>query len=212
MDLEHLFRQAKPTIDALVADARADPRELAVLVDALLGRAQIRKCTRRDALNAIEADHRVEEAVRRRVCDVVVNAAANDMPIVLVAGDATSASMDVRRVPRVFVEPGFRIDEAKARGRFFVETLRAKADAPEDAWLERAERWSKEHPGHPYAQRFRESRWEQDVGWTIAWALSAFQRVDIAAKKAAFFMSMDAGDDPEVLACKPWDALHDRDR
>jgi len=61
-------------------------------------------------------------------------------------------------------------------------------------------------PLRGYAQRFRESRWEQDIGWTIAWTLSGFQRVDVAEKKAAYFMSTDPGDDPDVLACKPWDA------
>jgi hypothetical protein len=206
MDLDRLFRKAKPTIDTLVDDAQADPRELAVIVDALLGRARVRRCSRHDALQAIDADHRVVESVRRRVGAYVSSAAVEDMPIILVAGDAKTATMDVRRVRRTFITPGFCIEEAKARGRFFVETLGAKADEPADKWLSRAERWANEHREHRYAQRFRESHWEQDIGWTIAWTLGGFQRVDIAEKKAAYFMSTDPGDDPDVLACKPWDA------
>src|SRR5437762_2665041 len=107
MDLERLFRQAKPTIDVLVDEASADPRELAVVVDALLGRARVRRCTRRDALQAIDADHRVAETVRRRVGGYVSSAAVDDMPVVLVSGDARTATMDVRRVPRTFTTPGF---------------------------------------------------------------------------------------------------------
>ncbi|HEY1959827.1 MAG TPA: hypothetical protein VGH28_29660 [Polyangiaceae bacterium] len=206
MDLERLFREAKPMIDTMVDDARGDARELAVMVDALRGRARVRRCSRGDALRAIEGDARVDESVRRRVSGFVSSAAAEEMPIVLVAGDATRAIMDVRRVRRTFSVPGFHVEEAKARARFFVETLRAKADEPEEDWLARAERWANEHLEHRYAQRLRESRWEQEIGWSIAWALGGFQRIDVAEKKAAYFMSTDPGDDPDVLACKPWDA------
>ena len=206
MDLERLFREAKTMIDTMVDEARGDRRELAVIVDALLGRARVRRCSRGEAIAAIATDERVEESVRRRVGDFVSSAAPDDMPVVLVAGDATKAVMDVRRVRRTFSAPGFRIEDAKAMGRFFVETLRAKADEPEEEWLARAERWANEHPEHRYAARFRESRWQQEIGWHIAWTLSGFQRVDVAEKKAAYFMSTDPGDDPDVLACKPWDA------
>src|ERR1700690_1055746 len=119
MNLESLFVQVKSTIDMLIVDARADRRALAIIVDALLGKARVRRLAREDAARVVETDERIDEVARRAALAQLTSIAADEMPVVVISGTATSATMTVKRVQRSFVEPGFRIDDAMRMGKFF---------------------------------------------------------------------------------------------
>ncbi|HSQ61785.1 MAG TPA: hypothetical protein VLM85_01170 [Polyangiaceae bacterium] len=137
MNLEPLFTVARPKIDELVAEARAQRRAMAVIVDELLGKAHIVSRGREDASSIVMGDERLELAARRRVAAQLASAPLEHMPVVLVSGTATSATADVKTVRRTFVEPGFDIEEAKKAGLFLVETLRVSPDEKEREWLDR---------------------------------------------------------------------------
>jgi hypothetical protein len=103
----------------------------------------------------------------------------------------------------------FRVDESIALGLLLLPEVRPLAHEPSRVWLDRVGQWVKANREHPSASRLIRQRRADGgiaIGWTLAWAMSGFQRILVGHKLAASLMATHAGDDPEVMTCRPWDA------
>jgi hypothetical protein len=107
------------------------------------------------------------------------------------------------------IAPVFQIDQNIALGRFLLDEVRPLASEPQRAWMERVGRWVKANPDESAARaliRRRAADGGIAIGWLLAWAMNGFQRVVVGHKLAASLMATHAGDDPDVMTCRPWNA------
>jgi len=104
-------------------------------------------------------------------------------------------------------------------GSYLLEKVHFPSGAPSAEWRARLEKFIRDNPRDPAAKQLvargtlRDSgdlaaeRAFVDVGWLIAWSAGAFQRVVVGSKLAAAFMATNAGDDPDVMLERPWNAF-----
>jgi hypothetical protein len=103
----------------------------------------------------------------------------------------------------------FRIEERIALGRLLAAQVKPQATESSRAWMARVGEWVAAHPGHPavpWLVRQRRADGGTVIAWLLAWTMTGFQRVVVGHKLAASLMATHAGEDPDVLACAPWDA------
>jgi hypothetical protein len=103
----------------------------------------------------------------------------------------------------------FNVEERIALGRFLVAQI-GPTPGESSALATKVGDWVHKNRSHRYASSVL-SRLEHpggvvDLGWTLEWAMSGFQRVLVGHKLAASLMATHAGDDPQVMMCAPWNA------
>jgi hypothetical protein len=120
----------------------------------------------------------------------------------------------VRADPKTSYHRGvFNLDVTMEIGSYLTKKVRFPTGAPSSEWRGLVEKFIREHKRDKVAMQLA-SRGALDggegsfidLGWMIAWSQSAFQSVIVKAKHAAALMATNAGDDPDILTVRPWNA------